>query len=175
MEEQLKNIINKKSNIDFCKIKVNFNNSFKFYPNKRQEKSILEGNIFNELISRGNFISTQSMLVKRKFIEKYFFDQDIPRLQDYDIILRMIPKAKISYTNQILVDLNVQNDSITLSKIKLKQAIDILLNKNYNFNPRQKQLFLKYLNHLNDSLSNNEERKLLWILHNYYYRIYQLK
>ena len=67
------------------------------------------------------------MLVKRKFIEKYFFDQDIPRLQDYDIILRMIPKAKISYTNQILVDLNVQNDSITLSKIKLKQAIDILL------------------------------------------------
>ena len=109
LEEQLKNIINKNGNLDFCKIKVNFNSSFKLYPNKRQEKSIFEGNIFNELISRGNFISTQSILVKRKFIEKYYFDQDIPRLQDYDIILRMIPKAKISYTSQILVDLNIQN------------------------------------------------------------------
>ena len=79
------------------------------------------------MISRGNFISTQAILVKKKFIEKYLFDPKMPRLQDYDVILRMIPKVKISYTNEVLVDLHLQNDSLTRSPIKLKQAIYILL------------------------------------------------
>ena len=72
----------------------------------------------------------------------------MPRLQDYDVILRMIPKVKISYTNEVLVDLHLQNDSLTRSPIKLKQAIYILLNKTYNFNLKQKKSFVNYLNYL---------------------------
>ena len=128
LEQQIKNIFNQKSNLDFCKIKVIINSTFyKFYPNQRQEKSILKGNIFNELISKGNFISTQSILVKKSFMRKYLFDINMPRLQDYDVILRMIPKVKISYTKNVLVDLNLQKDSLTLSPNKLKLAINILL------------------------------------------------
>ena len=128
LEKQMINIINKKSNLDFCKIRVIFNSSYNlFYPNERQEKSILNGNIFNELISRGNFISTQSILVKSNFIRKYYFDTNLPRLQDYDIVLRMIPKVKISYTREVLMDLIIHKDSITRSKIKLIKAIEILL------------------------------------------------
>ena len=130
LERQFKNIINKKSNLDFCKIKVIFNKShIKFYPNNRQEKSIAEGNMFNELISRGNFISTQAMLIKKSFMTKFFFDTKLPRLQDFDLILRMIPKVKISYTKNVLVELHLQKDSVTLSQIKLKKAILILLTK----------------------------------------------
>ena len=111
LEKQIKNIINKNSILDFCKIKVIFNSSYSFfYPNERQEKSILEGNTFEELISRGNFISTQTMLVKTNFIKKYYFDPNMPRLQDYDLLLRMIPKVKISYTKEVLVDLNIQEE-----------------------------------------------------------------
>ena len=161
LERQMNNIINKKSNLDFCKIKVIFNSSYIFYyPNERQEKSILWGNIFNELISRGNFISTQAILVKAKFIKKYYFDPNIPRLQDYDIILRMIPKVKISYTKDVLLDLIIQPDSITHSKIKLIKAIDILLKKKYNFNSKQKILFMDYLKRVMISISN--ETKLYW-------------
>ncbi len=146
LEKQLKNIIKRNSDLDFCKIKVTFNSSYIFfYPNERQEKKIFEGNIFNELISRGNFISTQSILVKKKFIEKFFFDPKIPRLQDYDIILRMFPKVKISYTREVLVDLNIQNDSITHSKKKLKKAVKMLLKKNYNFNYSPFKDFQSYL------------------------------
>ena len=66
LEMQFKNIIYKKSNFDFCKIKVIFNESYsKYYPNRRQENSISNGNIFDELISRGNFISTQAILIKK--------------------------------------------------------------------------------------------------------------
>lgn len=160
LEKQMINIINKKSNLDFCKIKVIFNSSYNlFYPNERQEKSILKGNIFKELISRGNFISTQSILVKSNFIRKYYFDTNLPRLQDYDIVLRMIPKVKISYTREVLMDLIIHKDSITYSKIKLKKAIEILLNKNYDFNSEQKTLFINYLKRVLKFNSNKEKIK----------------
>ena len=147
LEMQFKNIIYKKSNFDFCKIKVIFNESYsKYYPNRRQENSISNGNIFDELISRGNFISTQAILIKKNFISKYLFDPLIPRLQDFDLILRMIPKVKISYTKKVLVELHVQKDSLTRSELKLKKAVKILLKKKFHFNSNQKKLFLNYIN-----------------------------
>ena len=146
LEKQLKNIINKKSDLDFCKIKVILSNShIKFFPNKRQEKSISSGNIFNELISKGNFISTQAILVKTDFVKKFYFDPNMPRLQDYELILRMIPKVKISYTKNILVEVYRQKDSISSSSGKYRKAIHILLTKQFNFNRKQKLLFRKYL------------------------------
>ena len=147
LEMQFKNIIYKKSNFDFCKIKVIFNESYsKYYPNRRQENSISNGNIFDELISRGNFISTQAILIKKNFISKYLFDPLIPRLQDFDLILRMIPKVKISYTKKVLVELHVQKDSLTRSESKLKKAVKILFKKKFHFNSNQKKLFLNYIN-----------------------------
>ena len=146
IEKQLKNIINRNSILDFCKINVIYNSTYSYLiPNKRQENSILKGDIFNELISRGNFISTQSMLIRTNYMKKHLFDIDMPRLQDYDVILGMIPKVKISYTKEVLVDLHIQNNSITRSPRKLKKAINMLLNKNFNFNEIQKALFIKYL------------------------------
>ena len=128
IEKQLKNIINRNSILDFCKINVIYNSTYSYLiPNKRQENSILKGDIFNELISRGNFISTQSMLIRTNYMKKHLFDIDMPRLQDYDVILGMIPKVKISYTKEVLVDLHIQNNSITRSPRKLKKAINMLL------------------------------------------------
>ena len=128
LERQLKNIINKNSNLDFCKIKVIFNSSFSYFvPSINQEKSISNGDILNELISKGNFISNQAILIKKQFLSKYLFDPNLPRLQDYDLILRMIHRAKISYTKDVLVELHIQKDSITRSNKKLRKAIYILL------------------------------------------------
>ena len=127
---QFNNMINQKSHLDFCKIKVIFSNSFQYIvPDEYQEKNIILGNIFSELINRGNFISTQSILVRKRIIKKYFFDIKMPRLQDYELILRMIPnpKIKISYTRKVLVELHIQKDSIQNSNEKLKKAIFILL------------------------------------------------
>lgn len=149
LELQFNNMINQNSNLDFCKIKVIFNSSYHHYvPNKFQEKNIMKGNFFTELIANGNYISTQSILVRKKFIEKYYFDVNMPRLQDYELILRMIPKVKLSYTRAVLVDLHIQKDSLQTSNEKLKKAIFILLNKNFNFNRIQKKQFSDYLNQI---------------------------
>ena len=149
LEKQLENLNNRKSHLDFCKIHVIYNNSFHYFvPNKKREKRIENGNYFDELINHGNFISTQSIVVKTSFMKKYRFDTNMPRMQDYDIILRMIPKVKISYTKEVLVDLHIQKNSIQLSSDKLKQAIYVLLNKKFNFNDNQRKAFSNYLNHL---------------------------
>lgn len=149
LEKQLKNIYNKKSHLDFCKINVIYNDSFHYFvPNKEREKRLEKGDFHNELVHHGNFISTQSIVVKRSFIKKYKFDPNMPRMQDYDILLRMIPKVKISYTKEVLVDLHIQKNSLQLSSDKLKKAINILLNKKFNFNEEQRKAFSNYLNYL---------------------------
>lgn len=144
---QFQNLIKINSDLDFCKIKrIEGVQKQDVVPNSRQIKVIKNGNIYNELLSNGNFISTQAILVKKKYIKKYLFDENIPRLQDYELLLRMLPSIKVSFTNQILVNSYLQNNSISYSNSNLINAIKLLLNKNYSLNLQQKQIFSKYLN-----------------------------
>ena len=155
LEKQIKNIKINKSNFDFCKIKIHINNINRFnftIPNSNQEKSILNGKILDELC-KGNFISTQSILVKKKILEKCLFDIKLPRLQDYDLILRILSKVKISFTNEVLADLFTQKDSIGSSLLKLENAIPIILKKNYSLNLKQKK---NLMNSLNMMLANQK-------------------
>ena len=90
LEKQINNIKNKKTDFDFCKIHIHIKNKYCMnfiLPNISQEQSIIKGDIYDEL-TKDNFISTQSILVKKKEIEKFFFDINLPRLQDYDFLLK---------------------------------------------------------------------------------------
>ena len=73
------------------------------FPSNYTEINISNKQLYDELLDKGNFISTQSILVKKSYIQKYLFDINLPRLQDYDLVLRIIPKVKVSYTNEILL------------------------------------------------------------------------
>ena len=129
LEKQFKNLKRHKSDLDFCKINIHINNTFnKIVPDKRVSRAIINGNIYGPLIKLGNFISTQSILVKKSYIEKYFFDINFPRLQDFDLMLRMIPNLKVSFTNETLVELFRNNNSISNDPIKLKKSLNLLLN-----------------------------------------------
>ena len=151
LKKQMKNILKNKSDFDFCKILVNINSTYRYViPDNTQEKAIIENRIFDGLLTYGNFISTQSILVKKTFIENLLFDVNMPRLQDYDLVLRLIRNLNVSFTNETLVDLYLQTNSITSSKIKMKLAIQKLLNKDFNLNIEQKKIFDIFLkSHLN--------------------------
>ena len=101
------------------------------FPTVKQEKNIKNEKYENELCN-GNYISTQSILVKKAIIRKYLFDIKFPRLQDYDLVLRMIPNLKVSYTDEILVDLYREKDSIGNSQKKYNESLNLLLNKKYD-------------------------------------------
>lgn len=156
LEKQLKNIVNKHSDLDFCKINVIYNNSYSYFvPSEIREKRIRNGDYVKELVTYGNFISTQAILVKTSFMKQYLFDPKMPRLQDYDVILRMLPKAKMSYTREVLVDLHIQKNSLTLSPNKLKKAIYLLLKKKLHINEEHKKAFTNYLEYLLKTMFND--------------------
>lgn len=132
LEKQYYNLIRKKTDFDFCKICLYFNEENKIiFPTIRQEKNILMKKYEKELCN-GNYISTQSILVKKSCITRYLFDIHFPRLQDYDLVLRMVPNIKVSYTNEILVDMYRKNDSIGNSDKKLNDSLSLLLKKKYD-------------------------------------------
>lgn len=85
--------------------------------------------------------------MKKSYIEKYLFDPEFPRLQDYDLVLRMIPNIKISYTREVLVELYRQNDSISNSHKKYKKALELLLKKKYRIKCHNTTIFYNIFKH----------------------------
>jgi glycosyltransferase involved in cell wall biosynthesis len=143
LEKQLKNLIDNKSDLDFCKVRIHKRYIFNA-PNNIQERHILKYGLF-DVLSYGNCVSTQAILVKTNIIRQFMFDNELPRLQDYDLLLRMLPKIKVSYTKHTLVNLYVQKDSIGYSKTKLEKAKKIFLKKNYEFNSIQREHFINWI------------------------------
>ena len=145
LEKQINNLIENKSDLDFCKICINLATGYKYcHPGKEKEQKIINNGVFNEL-SSGNFLSSQSILVKKDSIKKFLFDDELPRLQDYDLFLRMIPKLKVSYTREILAELYRQNDSISYISKKMEKAKELILKKNYDFDFFHQQKFIRYV------------------------------
>ena len=160
LEKQLSNLKKNNSDLDFCKISINCDDIQVIVPSEKQEKQIYNNKILDELCN-GNFISTQAILVKKDCIKKYLFDEKMPRLQDFDLLFRMTPHIKISYTNEILVNLYTQNDSIGKSDEKLKNAIILILKKKYKLNADQKDTLINWLLNNNPNYTNLQKEHLI--------------
>ncbi len=132
LEEQIKNMKENNSYIDFCSYLVKSNSKDKKLPNLNK---IIRIKLFGyeKALALGNFIGTPLLLIKRECINYYMFDDKLPRLQDWDFVLHLVNKYKISFTNKVLAKVYIQNDSITKSTDKLKKAIKIMENKDYKY------------------------------------------
>lgn len=160
---QYENLISNNSDIDICKIKVTCGNNHNVIPNDEAEKNILNKDLFNQLCS-GNFISTPTIFGKKDIFKKSPFDETLPRMQDYDLALRITKNYSLSYTNKILVHSYIQPDSISSSDEKLIKAIDIMLDKDYSFNEKQRNNFKHYLL---DIYKSSRDQKYLTLNHEY--------
>ena len=61
----------------------------------------------------GNICSTQTLLMKKECLMDERFDVNMPRLQDWDLMLRLVPKWRTYYVDGFLSTIYVQNDSIS--------------------------------------------------------------
>lgn len=144
LELQLDNMKKNNSDIDFCAINIIDEDSCRTKPEPRTIKMINKNGVFNTLAFE-SFISTQSLVAKKSCFETIKFDNKLPRLQDYDLVLRLSSKYKVSFNEKCLVDLYVQNDSISRNPQKLFKAIEIMLNKDYGFTKKYKNIFFSKL------------------------------
>jgi len=86
-------------------------------------------NIYPKLLE-GNFISTQTTLVKRECIDDVgAFDEKLPCLLDWDLCIRLSKKYRCVFMDQALVIVTSSPDGISSSYINMAKAYEQILNK----------------------------------------------
>lgn len=135
LEKQSKVMIeNPQYDMCFCSIMTDSKIEKTIIPEKKVEMKKIQ----QELLNR-NFISTQTIFVKTRVAQEILFDEDLKRLQDWDFNIRISEKYDIFHLDEPLVDVEVQNDSIT---------------KTINFLDSYEVFFMKHPTVVNSSIRN---------------------
>ena len=161
LEKQLENMKKEKSDIDFCEINVkgeSQKNKTIIKPTKKDLRRIKKIGVKKALCYQ-NFISTQAVIAKRECFCESKFDITLPRLQDYDMFFRLSSKNKISITQEPLVDLYVQDDSISKNPQKLINALNIMYKKDYSINISEEKIFKASVNRILGDCYKKEDKK----------------
>ena len=91
---------------------------------------IKEGNIYRELLKE-NFVTTQAVLAKKEcFQQAGVFDETLPRLQDWELFLRIAKHFEFRYVPEPLVHSFFTEGSISSKPKNLIKALEIILEKN---------------------------------------------
>lgn len=123
----------------FCSFYRFNKNKCEIIPNKKIDNKRIKKDILYE-----NFISTQTILGKRKCFDDEKFDELLPRFQDWDLMIRISRKYKIKFINQPLVNVYLQNDSISKDSDKAIKAMLIMMNKYHNIIKYNKKIFTSW-------------------------------
>lgn len=111
IERQLVFLQESGADIALCRMKCfdEANNFLHFFP----KDEIVQGELTYEDLLAYNSCSTQTLFGKAECFKSVPFDGDMPRLQDWDEILRLSEKYKIFYQKEVLAENFLQADSIT--------------------------------------------------------------
>lgn len=88
-----------------------------------------EGKILNSLLN-GNFVTTPTVIIKKDCFDKAgMFDENLPRLQDWDLFIRIAKYYEFRFINEPLLSSYVQKDSISQDQDALIKALELILKK----------------------------------------------
>lgn len=96
---------------------------------KRYDSQIPDGFVQYETLLKKSIASTQCMLIKSECLKTIRFDETLRKAQDWDLILNLSKKYKVYFLNKILVDVYLQEDSITRHKEDSLAAYKTIYNK----------------------------------------------
>jgi len=127
LKKQVEEIIKTDADILFCKLVLKYEDgSVHYWP-----EGFESGFITKETSLFG--IGTQTLLGKAKVFKENKFDEDMPRFQELELLLRLVQKNSIYCFNEGLVDYRVRGDSISSDDEKLYKAVEIILKKDYEY------------------------------------------
>lgn len=125
LEKQLSYLKETQSDLVFCAF-----NRFREGRNKAKqfpETQVKSGVISYETLLKKNLISTQTILGKRACFLKEPFNEKFPRLQDWELVLRLAKHYRICYDARPLADVYLQGDSISANPQKGLWAIERII------------------------------------------------
>lgn len=126
IKDQLEALKKNDADICVCQIeRVGYVDSItnKYFPNCE------EGFLSFDFMLQRSIISTQMILAKKEVFKDNVFDPQMPRLQDFDLMIRLAQKYKIYFLKCPLCKVYMQDDSITKSNDKGIRAYERLLKK----------------------------------------------
>ena len=126
LEKQLNIMIEQNADISFC----NFNKYSTKSSSYKELPILQEGFISYEKLLEKSVVSTQCIVAKSCCFKKIKFDSNMPRLQDWDVILQLSKEFSVYHINEGLVDMYVQDDSISSHPEKGLIAIKYIIEKN---------------------------------------------
>lgn len=86
------------------------------------------------VLKNESVISTQTLILEKSILDDVGkFDSEMPRFQDYELIIRIVQKYKIGYCAEILVKVYRQKICITHDDSAKREAIYQLLRKHKDF------------------------------------------
>lgn len=94
-----------------------------------EDVAIKEGDIQHRLLE-GNFVTTQATVVRRECFEKVgTFHAGLPRLQDWELWIRISEHFEFRFVDEPLVTAYVQPDSISNDRKALAEALATIIDK----------------------------------------------
>ncbi len=101
------------------------------YPEDYKDNTKYRDNLRN-ILKVQNVVDTPTLVLKREItdlLDNSFFDEDIPRLQDYDFALRLSQVCNLSYVDAPLVNVYTSKNSISSDISALYDAAGKIINK----------------------------------------------
>jgi glycosyltransferase involved in cell wall biosynthesis len=104
--------------------------SAKYFPSKQVKPK--SGSILRPLLS-GNFVTTQAVVIRKECLLKSgLFDEQLPRLQDWELFLRLAKFYEFVCVDEPLLIAFHSRQSITADSSLFQTALKILLEKHEN-------------------------------------------
>lgn len=107
LEKQMRALEKNKADIVFCKLRRHNYSTDNVWP------MIPEGFVEYEQILKRPSVSTQTLCGKTEVFRENLFDCTLPALEDYAFSVKVAKKYKMYYMKEVLVDLYLQEDSLT--------------------------------------------------------------
>ena len=92
-------------------------------------KEYIEDENISKRVLEKNFFSTQTILGKSSCFKNNLFDDKLPRFQDWELMIRLTQKYKVHFINKPLVNVYIQDDSITKKPESAIKAIEMIMDK----------------------------------------------
>ena len=133
LQKQIKYMQDNNLSAVYCPYRLIEGQNERIVPVDYQNVELYETNLQDRL-KTGNVIGTPTLVVRREMvIQVGLFDESMPRLQDYDLVLRLIKSGKIGYVAEPLVTAYRMSVSICGNRKNLLIALAKLLEKYKDF------------------------------------------
>lgn len=137
LEKQLKYLKENSFDIVSCKYNQYENNKFiQIIPNFDLDN---KNDMLNNILYK-NFISTQTILGKKVCFLREKFDESMPRFQDWELAIRLLRNYNVGFQNIPLVDVFLQENSISKDEKKGLKAVEKIYEKHYDIIKKNKKI-----------------------------------